>query len=100
MAVGVPIVHLDEIYKRTLLDADVPRKDDIAEIVRDHHKSETGMLVEVINDPHRMRMMCAECGQWIVDYFVEVRSTQGIFARVPGPHFMPITWLRRTRFTQ
>lgn len=95
MGVGTRLVHLDEVYKRTLLEQGVPRRGDIAEIVRDHHRTETGMLVEVVNDPHRAEVNCAECGQKIVEYIVEVRSSDPKFASVPGPHFYPIGWLRR-----
>lgn len=85
--------HVDEIYKRRLLAAETPRRGDFAEIVRDHHRSETGLLVRVVNDPHWCEQYCAECGQMVVDYFVEVESPQ--FAAVPGPHFYPVKWLRR-----
>lgn len=95
MGVGVRFRHLDEIYKRDLLDADVPRRGDLAAIVRDHHRTETGMLVEVVNDPHECEQYCAECGQKVVGMFVEVKSST--FASVPGPHFYPIDWLRRVR---
>jgi hypothetical protein len=98
VGVGIAIRHLDEIYKRDLLDADIPRRGDLAEIVRDHHRTETGMLVEVVNDPHKCEQYCAECGQKVVDYFVEVRSHA--FAAIPGPHFYPIKWLRRVRLSE
>jgi hypothetical protein len=99
VGVGVPIRHLDEIYKRRLLDAEVPRRGDLAEVVRDHCSSaETGLLVEVVNDPHRCEVYCAECGQKVVEYFVEVKSH--IFDRkAPGPHFYPIKWLKRAKLS-
>lgn len=86
--------HLDEIYKRDRLDADTPRRGDRAEIVRDHHSTETGMEVKVVNDPHKCELYCAECGQMIVEYAVEVESPH--FKPIPGaPFFYPLKWLRR-----
>jgi hypothetical protein len=89
--------HISEIYKRDLLDADCPRRGDFAEIVRDHHRTETGLVVEVVNDPHWSEQYCAECGQKVVEMFVEVRSKA--FAGTPGPHFYPLRWLKRIHAT-
>jgi hypothetical protein len=99
MAVGKRLVHIDEIYKRRLLDESTPRRGDMAEIVRDHHRSETGLLVEVVNDPHHCENYCAECGQLVVGYFVEVVCNHPRFTAVPGPHFYPIEWLRRVNLS-
>lgn len=87
--------RVDEIYKRTLLDPAVPRRGDFAAIVRDHHRTETGLVVQVLNDPHLAESYCAECGQKVTEYFVEVHSP--LWATVPGPHFYPISWLRRVQ---
>lgn len=95
MGVGVTLIHLDEVYKRDLLDPDVPRRGDAAEIARDHHRTETGMRVVVVNDPHRCEQYCAECGQKVVDYFVEVESAELSKSGVPGPYFYPVKWLKR-----
>lgn len=86
-------MNIDEIYKRTLLAPDCPRRGDIAAIVKDHHRTETGALVRVVNDPHKDSQRCYECGQLVTGYFVEVES--GIWPRGGGPYFYPITWLRR-----
>jgi hypothetical protein len=103
MAVGKPLFHLDEVYKRRLLDEATPRRGDVAEIVRDHHRTETGALVRVVNDPHECVVYCADCGQRVEGYFVEVEpvdvSLAVKVAAVPGPHFMPIDWLRRKRLS-
>lgn len=96
MAVGKRLFHLDEVYKRRLLDEATPRRGDMAEIVRDHHNTETGALVRVVNDPHECVVYCADCGQRVEGYFVEVEAFNiARFAAIPGPHFYPIDWLRR-----
>jgi hypothetical protein len=87
--------HVSEIYKRTQLAADVPRKGDIAAIFRDHHRNETGLEVKVVNDPHLCEQYCHECGQKVVEYFVEVESPEFLATGTPGPYFYPIGWLKR-----
>ena len=87
--------HIDEVYKRHALAPDVPRRGDLAAIVRDHHHTETGLTVRVVNDPHWAEVYCAECGQKVVEYFVEVHSD--VWKTLPGPHFYPVSWLRRVR---
>jgi len=100
VAVGKRFRHLDEIYKRRLLADETPRRGDIARVVRDHHRSETGMLVRVVNDPHECEVHCHECGQRVYGFFVEVEPTEPIL--IPGtglvcagPYFYPLEWLRR-----
>jgi hypothetical protein len=88
-------VQVQEIYKRDLLDQDCPRRGDLAEIVRDHHNNERGMVVQVVNDPHWSEQYCADCGQKVVEWFVEVRAA--FFASTPGPYFYPIRWLKRAK---
>jgi hypothetical protein len=99
MAVGKPLYHLDEVYKRTLLEQSTPRRGDVAEIVRDHHRTEKGALVRVVNDPHECVVYCADCGQRVEGYFVEVEPLEVALAvnaaKQPGPYFMPVAWLKR-----
>lgn len=96
MAVGKPLFHLDEIYKRDRLDQETPRRGDLVEVVRDHHRSETGAKLLVVNDPHECVVYCAECAQRVEGMFVEVEALEpGMFDYAPGPHFYPIAWLRR-----
>jgi hypothetical protein len=82
-----------DVYKRSLLDMDVPRRGDLAEVRCDHHKTETGLIVHVVNDPHYNRQYCHECGEHIDGYFVEVVSPA--WDGQPGPHFYPVKWLKR-----
>ncbi len=86
-----------EVYKRTRLAQQTPRRGDHAEIVRDHHRTETGLVVRVLNDPHLADVTCAECGQVIREFIVEVAGSHPAWDGVPGPHFYPIDWLRRIK---
>lgn len=86
-------MRIDEVYKRTLLGNECPRRGDLAAIVKDHHKTETGALVRVVNDPHKDSQRCFECGQLVTGYFVEVESN--LWPHAAGPYFYPIGWLRR-----
>lgn len=100
MAVGKKFRHIDEIYKRRLLAQETPRRGDLACVVRDHHRNETGMLVKVVNDPHECEARCHECGQMVYGFFVEVVPSEPILMPgsalvCPGPYFMPLDWLRR-----
>ena len=88
-------MNLDEIYKRELLGPDIPRRGDLAEVIRDHHRTETGLLVQVMNDPHRSVVYCHECGQEIVEHIVEVHSNNPAWQDKAGPWFYPIRWLKR-----
>jgi hypothetical protein len=87
--------RVHEIYKRTRLGQDTPRIGDFAEIVRDHHNDESGLIVRVLNDPHLADVICAQCGQTVREFIVEVAGSHPKWDGVPGPHFYPITWLRR-----
>ncbi|MES1993140.1 MAG: hypothetical protein V4457_05940 [Pseudomonadota bacterium] len=84
---------MDSPYHRSLLGKDCPRRGDIAAIVRDHHHTETGLVVHVVNDPHRCTQICHECGQEVTEFFVEVESQT--WPREAGPYFYPIRWLKR-----
>ena len=53
-----------------------------------------GLVVVVIGFPHRVTNTCAQCGQEVTDYFVEVSSDNPKFNAVPGPHYYPISWLK------
>lgn len=81
----------DGVYFRRLLSPEVPRRGDEAAVVRHHCVPETGRVVKVVNDPHFGDGFCSSCGQKVADYFVEVECAEW----GPGPHFVPITWLRR-----
>lgn len=87
--------RVGEIYKRGRLADDTPRLGDYAEIVRDHHNDETGLVVRVLNDPHLADVRCAQCGEMIREFIVEVAGSHPKWDGVPGPHFYPIGWLRR-----
>jgi hypothetical protein len=85
-----------EVYKRTLLSPEVPRRGDRAVIVQDHHRTETGMRVRVVNDPHFVKQTCGECGNDLLDWFVEVEPDEGHeVVGQAGPYYYPIRWLRR-----
>lgn len=89
--------RIGEIYKRGSLAEDTPRRGDYAAIERDHHRTETGLVVRVLNDPHLADVTCAECGQMVREFIVEVAGSHPSWDGVPGPHFYPIGWLRRIR---
>jgi hypothetical protein len=79
-------------------EVDLPRRGDLAEIRRSHCVQETGLLLQVVGDPHRCFCQCADCGQPITDYFVEVHAASAVMAawfKTPGPWFYPLAWLRR-----
>jgi hypothetical protein len=86
-------VQIEDRYKRVALPLDCPRKGDLAAIIKDHHRTETGMTVVVVNDPHKAEQYCSECGQAINEYFVEVECKD--WPKAGGPYFYPIKWLRR-----
>ncbi|HEY1723974.1 MAG TPA: hypothetical protein VGF89_01020 [Steroidobacteraceae bacterium] len=77
-------------------EIELPRKDDLAEIRRSHCVAESGLLLQVVGDPHLCYCQCADCGQEVTEYFVEVYSpcAQWWF-KTPGPWFYPIDWLKR-----
>lgn len=90
-----------EIYKRPRPhEIELPRTGDIAEIRRGHCRAnaESGLLVQIVGEPHRCFCQCADCGQDVTEYFVEVHVDVKDFAhwhRTPGPWFYPIGWLKR-----
>lgn len=90
--------HPSEVYKRRLLPADCPRRGDIAEVIRDHHNDETGLLVHVVNDPHYCMQHCANCGTAVSDYFVEVECDR--WPKSAGPFYFPISWLKRISYVE
>jgi hypothetical protein len=96
--------HTEEIYKKTLLPPDAPRKGDFAEVMRSHCTSwETGLLVKVVDFPHWCKLSCADCFQHFFEWQVRVEPlnpTDPIAmkweSQAPGgPWLYPITWLKR-----
>lgn len=86
----------DEIYRAPRAhEVTVPRTGDIAELVRDHCQKDTGLLVQVVGDPHRAVAYCHKCGQRVDEFFVEVYSEYEGWRGTPGPWFVPIAWLKR-----
>jgi hypothetical protein len=89
-------MHRHAIYKDPRPhEVTVPRRGDVAEIIRNHCRAESGMLVAVINDPHLAMATCGFCGQEIREYMVEVEVNHPDWNAVPRPHFYPLSWLRR-----
>lgn len=88
----------EEIYKAPRPhEVELPRTWDLAEIKRGHCRanSEAGMLVQVVGEPHLCYCNCADCGQEVTEYFVEVHSSDAHWHKTPGPWFYPIRWLNR-----
>jgi hypothetical protein len=86
-----------DIYKDPRAhEVQMPRTGDLAEVVRSHCKQETGLLVQVVGEPHRCTNFCADCGIEVLDYFVEVYQVHAQWwYLMPGPWFIPIKWLKR-----
>lgn len=86
-----------EIYKTPRPhEEELCRPGDLAEIRRSHCTQESGLIVEVMGEPHFCFCMCAECGQDVTEYFVEVWAVDAAWwFKTPGPWFMPIKWLKR-----
>lgn len=78
-------------------EVDLPRPGDLAEVRRGHCKAnaESGLLVQVMGKPHRCFCQCADCGQEVTEYFVEVHADMPQWLGTPGPWFYPIKWLKR-----
>lgn len=78
-------------------EVEIPRVGDLAEVRRGHCKAnaEAGLLVQVMGNPHLCFCQCADCGQEVTEYFVEIHSDHAEFQKTPGPWFYPITWLKR-----
>lgn len=92
----------DPAYLRTHIyrkprahEVDLARKGDVAEVIRDHCVQETGLLLEVVGDPHLSMARCNWCGQYVEVRLVEVFATYGPWLKVPGPWFYPVEWLKR-----
>lgn len=76
-------------------EVEVPRTGDLAEVFRDHCQFETGLLVQVVGDPHLCVAYCHKCGQRIVERLVEIYTEYDGFHGTPGPWFYPVDWLKR-----
>lgn len=76
-------------------EVDRPRNGDLAELARDHCQSESGLLVQVMGDPHLMVARCHKCGQRIEEMMVEIHADHGAWMGTPGPWFYPVNWLKR-----
>lgn len=86
-----------EIYKTPRAhEVMLVRPGDLAEVRRSHCKPESGLQVRVHGEPHRCQCFCADCGQEVTEYFVEVWADDAEWwFETPGPWFIPIAWLRR-----
>jgi ferredoxin len=85
-----------EIYRRpNPHEVDVPRRGDLAEIVRSHCVQESGRIVQVMHDPHLCTSRCTYCGLCIEEFMVEVHCDDPKWQDTPGPWFMPVKWLKR-----
>jgi len=85
-----------EHYRRPFAhETDRPRTGDIAELKRDHCQSETGLLVQVMGDPHLMSGRCHKCGERIDEWMVEIFTQHPAWFGTPGPWFYPVSWLKR-----
>jgi hypothetical protein len=76
-------------------EAELPRRGDLAEVRRSHCQPESGLLVQVMNEPHLALVQCADCGASVTEYIVEVHSDHPDWQKTPGPWFYPIRWLKR-----
>ena|SRR5579863_2586259 len=78
-------------------EVDLPRTWDLAEVRRGHCRAnaEAGLVCQVVGEPHFCYCNCADCGQAVTEYFVEVHSSDPHWQKTPGPWFMPIRWLKR-----
>lgn len=85
-------------WKSHLLLPETPRKGDKAAVVKDHHRTETGALVKVLDDPVFAHIVCNDCGQEVPCYAVEVQLLDDL-GREPPPGInifaYPIGWLQR-----
>jgi hypothetical protein len=91
-------MQVSEVYKKPRQhEVELPRLHDLAEVRRGHCNAneDAGLLVQVMGDPHLCETNCAYCGQKVVEYFVEVHTSEPKWQLTPGPWFMPIRWLKR-----
>jgi hypothetical protein len=86
----------EEIYKAPRAhEVELPRTGDLAEIRRSHCTAESGLLVQVVGEPHLCFCQCADCGQEVTEYFVEIFTNHAEWLKTPGPWFYPLAWLKR-----
>lgn len=76
-------------------ELDVPRRGDLAEVLRSHCIQESGRLIQVMSHPLAGVGRCAHCGSEMDEFFVEVHCSDSEWQGTPGPWFMPVQWLKR-----
>lgn len=85
-------------WKSHLLLPETPRKGDKAVVVKDHHRTETGLLVKVLDDPVFSSVNCNECGNPVEAWVVEIQLLDEL-GREPPPginvYAYPVKWLQR-----
>lgn len=85
-----------EIYRIPVAhEVEIPRRGDLAEIKRSHCVQQTGLVVEVVGDPHLCTAYCADCGLKFDERMAEIWTREPSWHTSPGPWFYPIAWLRR-----
>jgi hypothetical protein len=85
-----------EIYKTPRPhEVTLCRPGDLAELTRSHCKQETGLLVQIVGEPHLCYCLCAYCQQPVTDWFVEIFTTHPDWQKIPGPWFAMVKWLKR-----
>ena len=86
-----------QFWKSHLLLPETPRKGDKAVVVKDHHKTETGLLVKVTEDPIFGTIYCTDCGQRVDDWVVEVLPLDNLGREIEGMNLFayPVKWLQR-----
>jgi hypothetical protein len=85
-------------WKSHLLLPQTPRKGDKAAVIADHHRTETGLLVKVRDDPIYSEVTCTECGGKLVDWCVEVQLLDELGREPPEGFYVfayPVKWLQR-----
>lgn len=94
----MPLTRADVYKTPREHEVELPRTNDLAEITRSCCKAESGLIVQVVGEPHKCFAQCADCGAEWVAHFVEVTTSADYglgWFKTPGPWFMPIDWLRR-----
>lgn len=87
-----------EFWKGHLLLPETPRKGDKAAVVKDHHATETGLLVKVTNDPVFGTIYCNDCGGRVDSWVVEVQVLDDMGREPPegvNVFAYPVKWLQR-----
>ena len=86
-----------QFWKGHQLRPETPRKGDLAAVVKDHHKRETGLLVRVTNDPIFGTIYCDECQHRIDGWCVEIELVDHLGRALEGEHLSayPVDWLQR-----